>query len=35
MEYSLCLTDKTKARAKELESQRDCGEGDLGCNPRN
>jgi uncharacterized protein YecT (DUF1311 family) len=32
MEYSLCLTDKTHARIKELELQRDCPEGDLRCN---
>ena len=32
MEYSLCLSEKTKARVKELQAQRDCAEGDLTCN---
>jgi uncharacterized protein YecT (DUF1311 family) len=28
-----CDTDKTNARIKELERQRDCAEGDITCNP--
>lgn len=32
MESSLCLTEKTKARIKELQAQGDCTEGDLTCN---
>ncbi len=32
MEGSLCLTEKTKARIKELQAQGDCAEGDLTCN---
>ena len=32
MEDSICLTEKTKARIKELQTQSDCEEGDLTCN---
>ena len=32
MEGSICLTQKTKARIKELQAQSDCPEGDLTCN---
>jgi uncharacterized protein YecT (DUF1311 family) len=28
-----CDTDKTNARVKDLERQRDCQEGDISCNP--
>ena len=32
MESSICLTDKTRARVKELQAQANCAEGDLTCN---
>ena len=35
MEDSICLANKTRARIKELQSQRDCAEGDLTCNAAN
>jgi uncharacterized protein YecT (DUF1311 family) len=31
MVLQYCLTEKTKARAKELKSQLSCGEGDISC----
>jgi uncharacterized protein YecT (DUF1311 family) len=35
MEDSICLNNKTHARIKELQAQRDCAEGDLTCNAAN
>jgi len=35
MEDSICLTNKTRARIRELQAQRDCAEGDLTCNAAN
>lgn len=32
MESSICLTEKTKARIRELQAELDCAEGDLSCN---
>jgi uncharacterized protein YecT (DUF1311 family) len=32
MVETMCQTDKTKARIKELKSQRDCEEGNMSCN---
>jgi uncharacterized protein YecT (DUF1311 family) len=35
MEDSICLANKTRARIKELQAQRDCAEGDMTCNAPN
>ena len=33
MTVALCWTQKTNKRIEELKGQRDCGDGDLSCNP--